>query len=50
MSLADLWQRSEVQLKARLLMAGEKTVNGLVTETQAAFQKGLDSAPPSVAR
>jgi hypothetical protein len=32
------------------LMAGEKTVNGLVTETQAAFQKGLDSAPLSVAR
>jgi raffinose/stachyose/melibiose transport system substrate-binding protein len=32
------------------LMAGEKTVNGLVTETQAAFQKDLDSTPLSVAR
>ncbi len=32
------------------LMAGEKTVNGLVTETQAAFQKDLDSAPLSIAR
>jgi raffinose/stachyose/melibiose transport system substrate-binding protein len=32
------------------LMAGEKTVNGLVTETQAAFQKDLDSSPLSIAR
>ena len=32
------------------LMAGEKTVKGLVTETQAAFQKDLDSPPLSVAR
>jgi hypothetical protein len=31
-------------------MAGEKTVNGLVTETQAAFQKDLDSSPLSIAR
>jgi hypothetical protein len=32
------------------LMAGEKTVNGLVTETQAAFQKDLDSSPLSLAK
>ncbi|HJZ82474.1 MAG TPA: extracellular solute-binding protein [Pyrinomonadaceae bacterium] len=32
------------------LMAGEKTVDGLVTETQAAFQKDLDSSPLTIAR
>jgi hypothetical protein len=32
------------------LMAGEKTVNRLMTETQATFQKDLDSSPLSIAR
>jgi hypothetical protein len=32
------------------LIAGEKTVNELLTETQAAFQKDLDSSHLSVAR
>jgi raffinose/stachyose/melibiose transport system substrate-binding protein len=32
------------------LMAGEKSVNGLVTETQATFQKDINSSPLSIAR
>jgi hypothetical protein len=32
------------------LMTGEKTVEGLVTETQAAFQKDLNSSPLSIVR
>jgi raffinose/stachyose/melibiose transport system substrate-binding protein len=32
------------------LMTGEKTANGLVVETQAAFQKDLNSSPLSIAK
>jgi raffinose/stachyose/melibiose transport system substrate-binding protein len=44
-ALRDVMKQGLIQL-----MAGEKTVNGLVTETQAAFQKDLDSSPLSIAR